>query len=171
MAAEPTNEEEQCMRTARSRRTLRYVALGLVMLIAGTLAPSEAGATVWKVCNSTAEVIDVAIVYSMNDAGHYISKGWWRVPACGGCKVVYSGDLPIKGTFLRGESEKGAVWEGENLFCTSQSRFEIANANVSEKTCKARGQDMKAFQMHTIKNDNFTTTLRDSRPGARHCID
>ena len=113
----------------------------------------------------------MAIVYSVGDTRNYISEGWWKVQACGGCRVVYNGNLPINGTFLRGEGIEGSVWEGNDLFCTSESRFEIENANVDEATCRHRGHDIKAFQLHVIKSEDFTTTLRNTLPGSSRCID
>ncbi len=152
------------------KATYTHLALCVAILTAGLLSVSPAWATVWKVCNSSPEDIEIAIAYNLNDARQYIAKGWWKVRACGGCQVVYNGNLPIKGAFLRGEGAQGSVWEGDNLFCTSQARFEIPHANVDARTCRARGQDMKAFQLHTITSDNFTTTLRNTQSRS-HCID
>jgi uncharacterized membrane protein len=148
-----------------------HVALSFVILTASLLVVAPAWATEWKVCNSSPEDITVAIVYDLGDARQYISKGWWRVLANGGCRVVYNGNLPRTGVFLRGEGAQGSVWAGDNLFCTSQARFEIPHANVNERTCRARGQDMKAFGLHTITSDNFTTTLRSNTQSRSHRID
>lgn len=158
------------MRKASLSR-LPLCLLGVLTITAGIFSASPARATSWKVCNRSSEDIEVAIVYSAGDARNYISKGWWKLRACGGCAVVYNGNLPIRGTFLRGEGAKGAVWEGDNLFCTSESRFEIPNANADEATCRHRGHDMKAFELHVIKSEDFTTTLSNTRPGAVRCID
>ena len=150
---------------------MRFTAsafLGLT-ITAGILSASPSWATKWTVCNDSTEQIEVAIVY--DSGGTYVSKGWWEVPQCGGCKVVFNGNLPIKGTFLRGEGSEGSVWEGDDLFCTSESAFEIWDANADEATCRHRGHDMKAFQLHIIKGEDFTTTLRDTRPGSSRCTD
>jgi len=126
----------------------------------------------WKVCNASAEDIWVAIAYPVSDARQYMSKGWWKVRACGGCQTVYNGPLTVKGVFLRGEGAKGSRWEGDNLFCTLPSRFELPNGGVNP-ACKAgpAGQQRKAFALHAIKSQQFTTTLRNTSPGSARCID
>jgi uncharacterized membrane protein len=145
-------------------------ALGSVTIAVGLLSAAPAQAAEWKVCNASGEDANVAIVYSLGDARNYISKGWWKVPANGGCRLVFSGNLSVIGTFLRAEGVNGDIWEGSDLFCTLQSRFEIANANVDEKGCRAKGGQLKAFQMHVIKTQHFTTTLH-ARGGISHRID
>jgi uncharacterized membrane protein len=143
---------------------------GSVAIAVGLLSVAPAQAAEWKVCNATGKDANVAIVYSLGDARNYISKGWWKVPANGGCRVVFSGNLPIIGTYLRGEGVGGEIWEGSDLFCTVQSRFEIPNANLDEKGCMAKGARLKAYQMHIIKAQHFTTTL-NSGGGVSHRID
>ncbi len=163
------NEEDDAMRNLSRGR----LAFGVLMITAGTMAAREARATTWTVCNRSAEDVSVAIAFNLKDARQYISKGWWTLRACGGCKVVFSGNLPITGAFLRGEGADGDKWEGETLFCTAPRRFEIPNANVDERTCRARGQEAKQFKMHVLNTQNYTTTLRDTRryPGKKTCID
>jgi uncharacterized membrane protein len=159
---------------SNSKKNFRsvHVALRAVVLwfAAGLLFASSAQATEWKICNATSEDVDVVIVYGTSDGRQYVSKGWWLVPANGGCRVVFSGNLPVSGVFLRGEGVRGDRWEGDTLFCTTRVRFEMGNANSDEAGCRRRGAELQAFQMHTISAQHFTTTLRP-RGGIDHRID
>jgi uncharacterized membrane protein len=157
-----TTTQKNSMRLyCRAASLCAMVLLGTMGVL---LSAPPALATEWKICNASSESASVAIVFDLNDNRHYISKGWWTIPPNGGCKVVFNGNLPVKGAFMRAEGSRGAVWEGDNLFCTSHSRFEIPNANVDERACRARGSQLKAYQMHVINKPNFTTTLRGSQP-------
>lgn len=151
------------------RKTVLTAAWLCLVSIAGILTGSQVMAERWKVCNASAEDIEVAIAYPVSDARQYISKGWWTLRSCGGCKTVYNGPLPTKGVFLRGEGAKGALWEGEYSFCASESRFELPNGRGS-RNCPG-GQKRRDFALHNIKSQNFTTTLRNTRPGSARCID
>jgi uncharacterized membrane protein len=135
-------------------------AIASFTLAASLLAASPAQATEWKICNASAEDAEVVIVYGTLDGRNYVAKGWWKVPANGGCKVVISGNLPVKGVYLHAEGSRGDKWEGSDLFCALQSKFELPNANnLNEKACEAKGGHLKSFNMHIIKTNILTTTL------------
>jgi uncharacterized membrane protein len=150
---------------------LSRLALFSISVAIGIVAPIGAFATEWTICNRTAQNVNVAIAYSLNDSNGYITHGWWKLSPCGGCKVVYGGDLPVKGVFYRGEGDRGDRWEGNFLYCTGESPFGVNHANTDENTCRSRGQSgLKAYRMEVIKADNWTTSLTDSGGGPR-CID
>jgi uncharacterized membrane protein len=141
-------------------RAWTQATLAAGMALGPLLFAQPARAETWKVCNHGGDDVQVSIVWSMSDSRAYISKGWWRIGGHGGCATVLSGNLPIKGVFLRGQSTaNGNVWEGHDLFCTL-SRGELPNANsLDERACRARGGEMKAYQMHVINSATFTTNL------------
>jgi uncharacterized membrane protein len=147
------------------------VMLGFVLATGGMLSTSSAHAATWAICNRSAYNVDVAIAYGVPNG--YTSEGWWTVRACGGCAVVFSGNLAASGVFLRGENTNGAVYGGSNLFCTRQSAFTMAHANVDRAECTRRGGKTVSFQMHTIRSNRtrLTTTLNNPRGSSRVCID
>lgn len=159
------------VKTHSARAAFAPWAIALFALAACLLSASPAQATEWKICNASAEDADVVIVYGTLDGRNYVSKGWWKVPANGGCSVVFSGNLPVTGVYLRAEGAKGDKWEGSDLFCTLQAKFELPNANnLDERACEAKGGHLKSFHMHVIKTKILTTTL--SAQGAiAHRID
>jgi uncharacterized membrane protein len=157
------------------RRNYASTAILIVLTVcavagAGVMNASPARADSWKVCNGSAQPVDITIAYSLNDARQYITKGWWTVAACGGCKTVFSGNLPIKGVFLHGEDKSGNQWAGTFSFCAKRTRFEMPNANVNQRTCNGRGGEVLDFAMHKITSANHTTTLDPPKTGPR-CID
>jgi uncharacterized membrane protein len=88
------------------RSAVAFVSAIFLPVIGGLLSAPRALATEWRICNSSSEDASVAIVFSLNDNRHYIAKGWWNIPANGACRVVFSGDLPVKGAYLRAEGSR-----------------------------------------------------------------
>jgi uncharacterized membrane protein len=126
--------------------------------------PSASRADTWQICNASADEVKVAIAYNLKDQRQYITNGWWALAAHGGCANVLTGNLPIKGVFLRGEAPH-ASFEGDTLFCVL-THGELPDANkLDEKACATRGGTMRRFEMHTLSKEHFTTTLNG--PGAQ----
>jgi uncharacterized membrane protein len=147
------------------RKATLIIGLACITAIYSSLAH----ATTWTVCNRSVHDFDVSIAYPSKYG--YTSEGEWTLRACGGCVVVFEGDLPATGVFLRGQSRSGAAYEGNTLFCTGRSPFTIERANVDEKTCSRRGGRMKAFKMHNIQKNRHTTNLLNPSGTKRVCID
>jgi uncharacterized membrane protein len=165
MANMQSDKEKARMRNA----TLVLVTIALLATVDGFLMlTSPARADSWTVCNRSPEELNAVIAYS--DGRQYISKGWWRLGACGGCKTVLSGNIPIKGVFLRAEGASSTV-EGTELFCAKRTAFEMPNANADDRACRARGGEQMAFSLHKLTSGRFTTTLHGAPNSRTHCID
>jgi uncharacterized membrane protein len=143
----------------------------LVLAALCSAAPfAHAAQRTWTVCNRTPEPVRVAVAYGAPGGG-YESRGWWDLPACGGCKVVLSRDVPVTGAFLRGESRSGAVFADDTLMCTSvDSPFAIGRADL-ERNCSGRAGEFKTFSMHHLSKARHTTNLTGKGPNGRVCID
>src|SRR5437879_4942628 len=95
--------------------TIRAAAVTAAVIVSGSSLPAKADFTI---CNKTAESVTVAVAY-VNPRGGFISEGWWKVGACGGCKlVVLSTETSDPHNVFYHAHGGGNVWEGESRFCT-----------------------------------------------------
>ena len=157
-------------RSALTPKVVLIISAAAAVLVGGVTLGPQARADSWTVCNGSPEELNAVIAYNLGDGRQYITQGWWRLGACGGCKTVLSGNIPLKGVFLRAEGASSNV-EGNNLFCVKRTPFEMPNANASESSCRARGGEELAFSMQTITAARFTTTLHGAPGNKAHCID
>ena len=151
---------------------MRKAALifGFVMASA-IFSVSSAEATRWIVHNTSGYDVNVAIVYGTT--GIYVWEGWFKVPACGGGKVVFDGTLDASLVWFRGESTGGFIYPAKrnNLFCTRRNAFTIRRAN-DERECRRLGGQMEGFGMQEITtNKTYTLTVTHPRGAGRSCID
>ena len=141
------------------------VGLGAVTAIAAMLVLPQDGEAAWQICNKTPSDAYVAIAYvNPQDVG-FISKGWWKVRACGGCSTVLSMGTTSdpRNVFYRAEFDDGSVIEGDSMFCASESEF--------RKRSTARCSDRRAFLHKEINLENWTTNLVGRSASGRQCID
>jgi uncharacterized membrane protein len=103
-------------------------AAALFVIAAAHPAPAKAD---FKVCNQSSESISVAIAYHDQDAGNWVSRGWWNVDP-GTCKVPVAGDLKDRYYYLYGDGDQH-YWGGEHSFCVDNSdKFTL---NEADTTC------------------------------------
>jgi uncharacterized membrane protein len=120
----------------------------------------------FKVCNRTADPVTVAAAW-VNPRGGFISEGWWKIRACGGCEtVVLSSETSDPHNYFFHGHGGGLRWEGRDRFCTTARRFKI----VGHQNCAGRGFNVTGFRHVTSTSGNVTQTLSGrSRSGV--CID
>jgi uncharacterized membrane protein len=143
-------------------RVCRITTISLLFLISIS-HPAQAE---WTVCNKTPDNVWVAIAFDQG-GGQFVSQGWWQVRGCGGCQVVHSGSFQLSGVWLRGQSDDGRVWEGNDLFCTKTNAFRVVGAN----NCNGRGLERKAFQLIKVNPQHQTTNLTGSSNSGKRCFD
>jgi uncharacterized membrane protein len=126
-------------------------------------APAEAS---WRICNKTADSMDVAIAY-VNPSGGFISEGYWEVPACGGCKQVLSSDdtSDQNNVFVYAKTTDGTPFlEGGSEFCVGKSPF--------TRDGKGNCRNSKGFR-HVVIDlaKGHTTNITGKAPSGRQCMD
>jgi uncharacterized membrane protein len=146
---------------------IRIGALVGVMVFTLGISFSDEAQAAWRVCNRTAEEVQVAIAYDQG-GGSFVSEGWWSIPACGGCKVVHGAAFPVTGVFLHAEGT-GLSWGRDNLFCVNpQSRFRV----VGGGNCEHRGLKTESFMTVNVPgNGMHTTNLTGRASSGKVCID
>jgi uncharacterized membrane protein len=110
----------------------------------------------------------VAIAYDPGD-GRYISEGWWKLNACGGCANLGTYSL-LNVWYYAHNRGSSRVVEGDDLFCTnSPEAFRIDN----QAACRLRPDlwDTKGFRSVVLRGANFTSNIRGSAGNGAVCID
>ncbi|HMQ57877.1 MAG TPA: DUF1036 domain-containing protein [Rhizobiaceae bacterium] len=100
----------------------------------------------FRVCNSTSELVGVAIGYRAQ-AG-WITEGWWRIePAA--CKTLISGALSSRYYYLYAEdAARGGRWEGPIRMCVAETEFKINGI----EDCFKRGYQRAGFREYDTGN-------------------
>ena len=120
--------------------------------VAGT-APAWAD---FRVCNSTQELVGVAIGYRAR-AG-WITEGWWDLSPKG-CETLLKGALAGRYYYVFAvDYTRGGEWSGRSLMCTKDSEFTIRGV----EDCLARGFDRNGFfEVDTREQKSWTIQLTD----------
>lgn len=144
---------------------LRQV-VGAVALIF-VLGASQSHAD-FRVCNKSAERVNVAIGYNSKEYG-WTSEGWWGI-APGGCHDIITGRLANRYYYVYAIDDKDGVWEAEKsqeggFFCIAKAKFTLHNREFETNRvldCEKGDQVTKQFlSVDTKDADNFTYNLTE----------
>ena len=152
-----------------TRKIALSFALGsLLAYLSAAILQSDANAKGWRICNRTAEDLDVAIAYK-DRQDQWISKGWHGLRSCGGCAMVMDhGRTEYTDVFLHAKNGAGVVrFGGGARFCVTSSAFTVRNG----PRCGG-GYTAASFSKQVIASGDrdFVTNLT-GRASGRVCID
>lgn len=107
--------------------------VGLAGFAVASLAAMVPAAADFRVCNKSGETVDVAIGFFADDKSGWISRGWYRINAGGGCVPVWWGDLNNRYYYVYADTGGGAGhrWDGAGTnrptapFCVSKATFRL----------------------------------------------
>lgn len=135
------------------RKISLIAAMAASLLSVAAFRPAPAMAE-FEVCNKSGEHISVAIAYHDQDAGNWVSRGWWNIDD-GECKTPVGGDLKDRYYYLYGDGDEH-FWKGSNSFCVDNSN--AFTLNEADTTCD---YDMvNFFEVDTGDLDSYTYTFR-----------
>jgi uncharacterized membrane protein len=146
----------------------------LTVLALSALTAEGAYAARWQICNRTAEDLNVAIAYDPGN-GRHVSKGWFVLKACGGCRDF--GNFSVTGVWYRAE---GANYEprieGNDIFCLHKTNaFSLGAPNREGRCSVSRNPNSpvvaRGFRAVRLTAQNFTTNITGKAPSGRVCID
>ena len=136
-----------------------------LILLPGLSKAAHAGE--WSVCNKTSDELTIAIGYA-NSSGGIVSKGWWTLNKCGGCKNVLNANATADRStvYLYAEANDGTgIIDGDESFCVRDSVFTLNNAQSSN--CGER----KSFRTEKIDlNKNWTTNITGQGLSGKVCF-
>jgi uncharacterized membrane protein len=105
----------------------------------------------YAVCNDTAKAIWVAL--GLNNAGKWMSRGWWKI-AAGGCAKAITEALKTDKVFLLAQTPGGVpIVYGPAKFCTTNVEYEIQG----RENCKSRGLVEAGFAETKVRGLNGFT--------------
>src|SRR5262249_30901235 len=106
------------------------VCFSLSALILVVSVPAHAS---WIICNRTPTEIFAAMAWVDPNSG-FRSKGGWSLGACGGCRTLWNGNLPMDGDnlsqgvvfFYAEGTGKSVIWRGDtgHGFCVKSDAFD-----------------------------------------------
>ncbi|MCR4268008.1 DUF1036 domain-containing protein [Nitratireductor sp. ZSWI3] len=147
------------------RRASRVNCRGAVLLAAcvglwGSLLASTPARADFRVCNSTQNLVGVAIGYRTGSG--WVSEGWWHIEKSS-CKTLIEGPLESRYYYIYAEdAARGGRWEGPTQMCIALTEFKIAGTN----DCFARGFQRAGFQEYdTREQENWMVDLTDGPEG------
>lgn len=124
----------------------------------------------WRICNRTPQVVLASIVF---DAGQgYVSTGWYKIGACGGCATVYHGMPKLRDVFFHAESlDRMMKWGDDYSFCVASEKFSFSGPTVLH-CARPRSADvrMEDFHLEKLTGNEFTTNLTGKDPSGKVCI-
>lgn len=93
-----------------------------------------------RVCNTTQDVVGVAIGYRAKDG--WVSQGWWTINPIS-CVSAIPGALSSRYYYIYAETASGdSRWEGPINMCIMEEKFEIKGV----ADCFPRGYQKAGFQ-------------------------
>ena len=121
--------------------------LAASMLAGGGMSLSATPAHAdFRVCNSTQELVGVAIGYRAR-AG-WITEGWWHVEPSS-CTTLIEGALASRYYYLYAEdARRGGRWDGPISMCVAEREFKVTGVN----DCFARGFQRAGFREYDTGN-------------------
>ena len=151
------------MRAEHSRRLRLHYLTALFLLVGatGTLSsPTKAHAD-FRVCNTTQNLVGVAIGYRAKSG--WVTEGWWHINGSS-CRTLIEGKLGARYYYLYAEdAERGGRWDGPINMCVAEKEFKIAGIN----DCFARGFQRAGFQEYdTGEQTSWMVQLTDEAPPA-----
>ena len=147
---------------------LRLLFFTASVISCAAFLPNESRASDWRICNRTAEPMWAAIAFD-SGGGKYVSQGWWKLAACGGCASV--GSFNLRGVWYRAHNQNSTrLIEGNDLFCTAQSAFRID----TQQACHMPGEhslSAEGFRPVTLSAKTFTSNIDGSADSGAVCFD
>nr|WP_316655689.1 DUF1036 domain-containing protein [uncultured Gellertiella sp.] len=131
--------------------------LGALALAAGTFGIADAAHAEFRVCNSTQNLVGVAIGYRAKEG--WTTEGWWQIPATT-CATLIEGKLQSRYYYLYAEdAARGGRWTGDIKMCVAQDKFKISGVN----DCFKRGYLQMGFKEYdTGRQAGWMVQLNDA---------
>jgi len=146
-------------------RSFSAAAVLAVVLLPGL--PKDAHGGEWTVCNRTPDQLIIGIGYA-NSNGGIVSKGWWTLGACGGCRNVLNASETADRTtvYLHAHANNGAgIIEGNESFCVRNGAFTLNNAQG--RNCGER----RSFRPENVNlTKNWTTNITGRGLSGKVCF-
>lgn len=145
----------ESMRLA-GRRIFRYGILAVATAGALWLAGGTPARADFRVCNTTQNLVGVALGYRAESG--WISEGWWHIESSA-CKTLIDSPLQSRYYYLYAEdATRGGRWEGPTQMCVADKEFKI----VGVSDCFKRGFQRAGFQEYdTGEQENWMVQLTD----------
>lgn len=143
----------------RLHKSLSY-CLGIVAAMSvGMMAYTPVARADFRVCNSTQNLVGVAIGYRAKTG--WVTEGWWHVNGSS-CKTLIEGPLTSRYYYLYAEdAEGGGRWDGKINMCVAENEFRVTGVN----DCFARGFQRSGFQEYdTGEQSSWMVQLTDEAP-------
>lgn len=124
---------------------------------AGLLSVASAAHADFRVCNSTQNLVGVAIGYRAKEG--WTTEGWWQIPATT-CATLVEGKLESRYYYLYAEdAARGGRWTGDIKMCVAQDKFKITGVN----DCFKRGYLQMGFKEYdTGRQASWMVQLNDA---------
>lgn len=147
---------------AKHVRRLQFpclMAIFLAVMGGGTLVAPGAAYADFRVCNTTPNLVGVAIGYRAKSG--WVTEGWWHINGSS-CRTLIEGKLGSRYYYLYAEdAERGGRWDGPINMCVAEKEFKIAGIN----DCFARGFQRAGFQEYdTGEQSSWMVQLTDEAP-------
>lgn len=132
-------------------------ALFGLAVLAATLGSADRAHAEFRVCNSTQNLVGVAIGYRAKDG--WTTEGWWQIPAAA-CATLIEGKLQSRYYYLYAEdAARGGRWSGDIKMCVAQDKFKISGVN----DCFKRGFLQMGFKEYdTGRQAGWMVQLNDA---------
>jgi uncharacterized membrane protein len=143
----------------KHRRAIRFFCAAT--LFSTPLLLAEPALADFRVCNSTQNLVGVAIGYRAQEG--WISEGWWQVPAST-CATLIEGELQSRYYYLYAEdAARGGRWTGDVNMCVAENEFKITGVD----DCYARSFQRMGFKEYdTGRQGSWMVQLSDT-PGTQ----
>ena len=134
---------------------------------------ASAAGSHWRICNKTPEPLQVSVAYDPGN-GQYVSKGYYKLAACGGCAGI--GTFAVRGVWYRATTQNGTPRiEGDDLFCVHlTTRFQLGRPNAQGKCSVSTSPNsplvVRGFRAVTLTGAAHTSNIVGGVNG-RVCID
>lgn len=143
-------------------RKCRVTCLSGAIAFVGTLSmftglTTDAAKADFRVCNSTENLVGVAIGYRASEG--WITEGWWQV-AGGACATLIDGQLSSRYYYVYAEdAARGGRWAGDINMCVADNEFKI----VGVEDCFIRGFQRIGFREYdTASQGSWMVQLTDA---------
>jgi uncharacterized membrane protein len=144
-------------------------ALGTLIILCGAIASERSEAANWRICNKTAEPMWVAIAYDPGN-GRHVSRGWWRLNACGGCATI--GNYNVLGVWYHAHNrDRSRRVEGDDLFCTSSPMAFNLDNQAACRVPTNRSLAFLGFRSVVLRGSTFTSSITGRAANGSMCID
>lgn len=155
-ATTPNNHGVPAEAVIRKQNSLSTLGFA-VALCAGTFGLADAAHAEFRVCNSTQNLVGVAIGYRAKEG--WATEGWWQIPATT-CATLIEGKLQSRYYYLYAEdAARGGRWTGDIKMCVAQDKFKISGV----KDCFKRGYLQMGFKEYdTGRQAGWMVQLNDA---------